>query len=198
MGASSPRPPMSEAELEDELLQTTAGEPAPELSPVVLASVAALSRLLATAPDVGAVFEQALAQIITALPGSAVACLYLQPDESTNLTLAACYPQRSEDNWRSRAELAAQVVDYVKPITLMVRHIAAAPYSPVLGVPLCTPDQTLGALIIEANERIYSDNDTELLTLFAAQFAMAIENHQLRRAASQPLPHAAGAEHYLP
>ena len=119
--------------------------------------------------------KDGLALLIAALPGSACALLYIKQDNQ--LTLAAHHYSCPEvDAPKPRPDLAAQVVEYIKPITIMVHHPTNG-YIPILGLPLVNNDQPLGALIMQADTRIYSDDDTALLHTAAAQLAAVIAEH---------------------
>ena len=144
--------------------------------------ITGLSRLLSEGADLDTLLAQSLVGMVNALPGSICAGIYLKPDNGDRLTLAAQYQQPVAEGMahKTSADLAAQVVEYVKPITLMVRPATDAPFAPILGLPISVANRTFGALIIKADTRIYNDGDTALLKLVAAQLALALENERLR------------------
>ncbi len=152
-------------------------------TPSFLSSIANLSRLLTDDADLDTLLGRSVAGLVGALQGAACASIYLKHDEGDCLTLAAQCHQCAIDGAarKPRADLAAQVIEYVKPITLMVRQQSDAPFLPVLGLPIKVADRTLGALIIEADTRIYDQGDSALLDLFANQLALVVENRRLHR-----------------
>lgn len=131
--------------------------------------LAAFAQIRHAALDLHALLTASLALLIESLPGSACAYLYLFHEGQ--LTLAAHYPA-SLNRSNPRLDLAAQVVEYLKPITIMLAQPTA--YVPILGLPILDNAQPLGALIIQAATRIYNDADTALLHLAARTLATTI------------------------
>lgn len=177
------RLPISEALDGDEPAPNATAEADGKSTSTFLPFITSLSRLLTEDVNLDTLLDQSMATLVKALSGSACASIYLKQEGSERVTLAAQYHQCAVDGVapRPRPELAAQVVEYVKPITLMVRPVPDAPFSPVLGLPLSVAGCALGALIIEADTSVYGADDTALLNLVAAQLALAVENHRLRQ-----------------
>ncbi len=160
--------------------------------------IAGLSRLMTTEVKLDTLLDQTVTGLIETLPDSACASIYLKQDGREGVTLAAQRHQCVVDGVapKPRTELAAQVVEYVKPITLMVRHAAGEPFSPVLGLPLSVSGSVLGALIIETDASVYGEANTALLNLVAAQLALALENYRLHQQVVALSGQAAVNEHF--
>ncbi len=149
----------------------------------LLPFIASISRLLTEGGSLDTLLAQSVAGLVGALQGAAYASIYLKQEGSERVTLVAHCHQRAVDEGtrKPRTELAAQVVEYVKPITLMVRYAPDAPFSPVLGLPLSVAGYVLGALVVETDACIADEGDIALLNLVAANLALALENHRLRQ-----------------
>lgn len=133
--------------------------------------LAALAQIRHTAPNLNALLIDSLALLMDTLSGSACAYLYLLHEG--RLSLAAHYSACSATlTPKLRPDLAIQVIEYLKPITIMLPHPMA--YVPILGLPLINNTQPLGALILQADTRVYSAADTSLLQTAATALATAL------------------------